>query len=173
MHDNWLKAEGKGVDLKVWMKKEMRKDRKRWEKVPEGWKLFGDHFQIARAISHSEYEYLLSLPLILHIPSAHTYIVHAGILSSDPRYKPSHQRQPLAHLPALSSTPRQTRGKLPIDIPLLRRLQEEALLREIPQNKDPWVVLNIRSVLKDNTVTRLACSALVFSIIMMMSMFVP
>jgi hypothetical protein len=153
--DKWLEAQGKGVELDGWVNGEMKEKKRWWKKVPRGWKLFGDHFQIARAMSRSEYEYLLSLPLILHVPTAHTYIAHAGVLSSDPRYEPSHQRQPLAHLPSLSSALEQLRGKLPADIPLLRRLQEEALLREVPQNKDPWVVLNMRSVMKDNTVTRL------------------
>jgi len=144
----WVEAQGRGVELKEWIKQEKKKGKKWWGKVPKGWKLFGDHFEIARAMTRSEYEYLLSLPLVLHIPSAHTFIAHAGILSSDPNYEPSHHRQPLSHLPSTQ------RGKLPADIPLLRRLQEEALLREVPQNQDPWVVLNMRSILKDNTISR-------------------
>jgi hypothetical protein len=148
MCEQWLKAKDEGMDLKAWIKKMKKKETNWWRKVPKGWKLCGDHFQIARAMSRSEYEYLLSLPLVLHIPSAHTFIAHAGILSSDPHHKSSHERQPLAHLPSVPGP------KRPADIPLLRRLQETAILSEVPQNKDPWVVLNMRGVLKDNTITR-------------------
>jgi hypothetical protein len=33
-------------------------------------------------------------------------------------------------------------------IALLRGLQERALLKDIPQNKDPWTVLNLRSIIR-------------------------
>ena len=36
----------------------------------------------------------------------------------------------------------------------LRTMQETALLQDVPQNRDPWVVLNIRSVKKKGKVTR-------------------
>ncbi|KAF7793536.1 hypothetical protein EIP86_004650 [Pleurotus ostreatoroseus] len=36
----------------------------------------------------------------------------------------------------------------------LRRMQETALLEEIPQNRDPWVVLNMRGIKKKGKITR-------------------
>ena len=36
----------------------------------------------------------------------------------------------------------------------LRRAQESAILSDVPQNRDPWVVLNMRSVTKKHKVTR-------------------
>lgn len=40
------------------------------------------------------------------------------------------------------------------DIPALRRLQERAILTDVPQNTEPWVVLNMRSVKDSGKVTR-------------------
>jgi len=74
-------------------------------------------------------------------------VAHAGLLSSDPTRSPSSSRQPLAHLP----DPPKTHGIK--DNGTLRMWQEVALLREIPQNNDPWVVLNMRSILDDDTIT--------------------
>lgn len=120
-----------------------------WKKrIPKGWKLFSDHYRIARDMSKKEYEYLVSLPLVLHIPTAHTFIVHAGLLPSDPSRDPSHHRQPLSHMPILpSSSNSHSEGQL-------RLAQELALLTQIPQNTDPWNKLNIRSVTKSNKVTK-------------------
>jgi hypothetical protein len=36
----------------------------------------------------------------------------------------------------------------------LRKAQELSVLAEVPQNADPWVVLNMRSVTDDDEVTR-------------------
>lgn len=150
----FLEAEKKGADLEVWEFKERKRDRSWWKTVPDGWILFGDHFRIARAMSKEHYAYLLSLPLKLHIPSAHAFVVHAGVLPSDPRYPPYHKRQPLSHVPVLSARVKHDMPKGENStLPLLRRLQEGAILNEVPQNTDPWVTLNMRGVQKHD-VTR-------------------
>ncbi|KAG2107578.1 hypothetical protein BD769DRAFT_1392942 [Suillus cothurnatus] len=108
-----------------------------WEKkIPKGWKLLGDHYQVARAMSRSQYNYLKSLPLVLHAPAGHP--TQARILT--------HPKQPLSHWPSLEQSEH--------NIPAIREAQELALLSDIPQNQDPWVVLNIRGVRKNGKPTR-------------------
>ena len=157
-------------NTETWVKVQMhkgRKDHKWWSKVPKGWKLFSDHYRIARyvpslpssnrertnkpqrAMSKSDYEYLLSLPLVLHLPSEHAFLVHAGLLPYDPTRSITSKRQPLTHLPKIPL------GLLENPIPALRNAQELAILDDIKQNNDPWVVLNIRNLRKDNTISRL------------------
>ncbi|KAI0001522.1 Metallo-dependent phosphatase-like protein [Russula compacta] len=138
-------------DTEIWVKVQMRKgrkDHKWWSRVPKGWKLFSDHYRIARAMSKSDYEYLLSLPLVLHLPSEHAFLVHAGLLPYDPTRSITSKRQPLTHLPKIPL------GLLENPIPALRTAQELAILDDIKQNTDPWVVLNMRNLLKDNTISR-------------------
>jgi hypothetical protein len=115
------------------------------KKIPKGWKPLGDHYQVARAMSPSQYSYLRSLPLVLHAPAGHVFFVHAGLLAADPSRKPTHRKQPLSHWPFI---------KHKHDIHAIRKAQELALLSEIPQNQDPWVVQNIRSVRKKGRPTR-------------------
>lgn len=110
-------------------------------RIPHGWILFSTHYRIARAMSDEEYKYLLSLPLALHIPSAHTFVVHAGILPHDPTLKWWDTRQPLAKVPRTGN--RNT----------MRKRQELAVLEQVPQNRDPWVLLNMRSI-KGSKVTK-------------------
>jgi len=86
------------------------------------------------------------------VPSAHSYIAHAGLLASNPTLPPSHPQQPLAHAPRLPPSPA-SGAALAGRMRLLRRLQEEALLNDVPQNKDPWVVLNMRGVRRDHSIT--------------------
>jgi hypothetical protein len=100
-------------------------------------------------MSKSDYEYLLSLPLVLHLPSEHTFLVHAGLLPYDPTLPITSKRQPLSHLPKIPS--RLLKGS----IPALRNAQELAILGDIEQNTDPWVVLNMRNLRKNNKVSRL------------------
>ncbi|KAG9315190.1 Metallo-dependent phosphatase-like protein [Chiua virens] len=110
-----------------------------WERyVPFHWKLLGKHYKFARKMSKAHYNYLRSLPLVLYSPKAHAYFVHAGLLPADPTRKLGDPKQPLSHWPA---TGKDDRG-----------LQERALLNEIPQNQDPWVLLNMRSLAKDGTI---------------------
>jgi len=155
MHNNWLGAQSHGMSYDDWVNYELYVEvGDWWEKVPKGWKLFGEHFNIAHDMTHAEYEYLLSLPLSLYVPSAHTFMAHAGLLSSDPRRGATHPRQPLSHVPILPSV-LQHDGTNPNDtITALRRLQEMSILKDVPQNTDPWVVLNMRSILKDDNVSR-------------------
>ncbi|KAG7451184.1 Metallo-dependent phosphatase [Guyanagaster necrorhizus] len=148
--DKWNKAQYHGeIDIEDWVEKQTKLDKANsnwWKKIPDGWKLFGDHFEIAHTMSDKEFEYMVSRPLKLHAPFAHAYLAHAGILASDPHYEPSYKNQPLARVPVISPGP-------PPDTDILRRLQELAVLTEVPQNLDPWVTLNIRGV-KNMEVTR-------------------
>lgn len=125
-------------------------DKKWWKLLPDKWVLFGDHYRVARDMSAKEFQYLLDLPLCLYVPSAHVFIVHAGLLPSDPEYPYYDKRQPLARMPELlgpnvdASEPSGTSNELE----KLRTLQDLSLLTLIPQNSIPWVILNIRSVRK-------------------------
>lgn len=153
-HSKWAEAQAKGERIESWIKKEKKKDKKWWTKLPEGWTLFGDHYNIARAMSESQFSYLLALPLKIHVPSAHVFIVHAGLLASDPRYSSYNSRQPLTRIPTIPSEKGGTSGGQ--DTESLRHLQEVAILNEVPQNRDPWAVLNMRGV-KKGQVVRHAC----------------
>lgn len=114
--------------------------------MPKGWKLFQRHYNVARAMSQEHYDYLRSLPIVIHAPAGHTYFVHAGMLAADPKRELKHPKQPLSHWPA-------TRTSKPKEA-LLRSLQEVALLNDVPQNKDPWVLMNMRSVADDGSVAK-------------------
>jgi len=119
---------------------------KRWQDyVPEGWKLLGKHYKVARDMSRDHYDYLRSLPLVLYAPLGHTYFVHAGLLPADPTRKLTDPKQPLSHWP--------TKPKPKADILTLRGLQERALLKDIPQNRDAWVLMNMRSLTKNGKVS--------------------
>ena len=101
------------------------------------------------SLEQHEYEYLLSLPLVLHIPSIHTFTAHAGILASDISRSATNRKQPLAHRPSplrfFSPAPNET---------TLRLWQESAILNDVPQNNDPWVTLNMKSISKTKGITR-------------------
>lgn len=144
------------IDVEAWLKMERNNDRRRdnsndkwWKRIPKGWDLFGNHYLIAEKMSEAEYQYLLERPLILHIPHAHAYIAHAGVLASNPQLDPFDKHQPLARVPQTSSV-----LKSKDKTALLRKLQEVAVLAEVPQNNDPWVTLNMRGVLKNDEITR-------------------
>lgn len=160
------------LDVDEWLENERKKDRKRnsknkkwWNRIPEGWQLFGDHYRIADKMSEEEYEYMVSRPLKIHVPHAHVYIAHAGVLASNPKLKPYHKDQPLAKIPDLPKTDAEELKKDKGDKKkeLLRKLQEIAVLKEVPQNRDPWVTLNMRGVLNDE-VTRWALITFVSSL---------
>lgn len=120
---------------------------KDWEnKIPKGWKIFKRHYKVARAMTQEHYDYLRSLPVVMYAPAGHTFFVHAGMLAADPTQSPMHPSQPLSHWPATrTSKPKPN---------VLRTLQEAALLRDIPQNRDPWVLLNMRSVREDGSISK-------------------
>lgn len=139
----WPDVDGDKYDARfdTWLKK----SHKKWKAyVPRGWKLLGKHYRAARDMSQEHYDYLRSLPLVLYAPTAHTYFVHAGLLAADPTRKYNDPKQPLSHLPTTANP-----GD---DDIVLRGLQELALLEEIPQNQDPWVLLNMRSLSEDGKV---------------------
>lgn len=68
---------------------------------PDNWKWASQHWRLARDMTDEHYRYLLSLPLVLHIPSLHTLVVHAGILPVDPKRSITSNHQPLARIPVL------------------------------------------------------------------------
>ena len=120
-------------------------DQKWWKLIPSGWLLFGDHYKVAKDMSDTGFQYLLDLPLRLYIPSAHVFIVHAGLLPSDPKYPYYDETQPLARMPKLEGVDTKHETS---KVEGLRNLQEISLLKLIPQNMVPWVLLNMRSVWK-------------------------
>ncbi|THH15689.1 hypothetical protein EW146_g4815 [Bondarzewia mesenterica] len=164
----WEKEnESDDLDEEKWVEKQKqkakRKDRKWWKRIPDGWTMFSDHYRIARAMSSAEYAYLRSLPLILHLPSEHAFLVHAGLLPYDPTRSLTNRRQPLAHLPSLSQTLTDpsllgldwpSNARLRPTVPIYRQAQEVNIINDIAQNRDPWVLLNMRGVSEDNTVSR-------------------
>jgi hypothetical protein len=137
-----------------WMKDQQNaasKDHEKWWKlIPRDWVLFSDHYKVARDMSAAEFQYLLDLPLRLYVPTAHVFIVHAGMLPLNPKYPYHDKRQPLARVPKLLGTKVDTSklNKTSNEVEKLRNLQDLSLLTLIPQNLIPWVVLNIRSVKK-------------------------
>ncbi|EIN10902.1 Metallo-dependent phosphatase [Punctularia strigosozonata HHB-11173 SS5] len=144
------RKENKDLSKTKWLRKQRKEAKGRaeqewWDRLPKDWKPFNTHYRIARHMTEAEYEYLLSLPLILHAPSIHSFFVHGGMLPykllPTPPYAAS---QPLAHIPSHDEK---------ADEDKLRRMQEEALL-DIPENRVPWNVLNIRSVKRGRHVSR-------------------
>ncbi|KAG9005831.1 hypothetical protein FRB93_009227 [Tulasnella sp. JGI-2019a] len=112
--------------------------------IPKDWEWGGDHWTIAKTMSALEYDYLRNLPLAIHIPILHTFVVHAGILPIDPK-KPIHEKhQPLSYPPTRH---RQTNEAM-------RTAQELAIIYDIPQNEIPWTLLNMRSVTKRGKISR-------------------
>ncbi|KAG8213123.1 hypothetical protein J3R82DRAFT_11524 [Butyriboletus roseoflavus] len=143
MDSYWSHIDGdeSNAEFDTWLKK----SHQRWGAyVPSDWKLQGKYYKIARSMSQEHYDYLRSLPLVLYAPIAHTYFVHAGLLAADPTREYSDPKQPLSHWPT-TANPEEDRL-------VLRGLQELALLNEIPQNQDPWVLMNMRSLSKDGKV---------------------
>lgn len=147
-----------------------RKDE--WKEIPEGRSLMGKHYIIARYLEPSSglprctqnntfyrnmstaaASYLYSLPLALHIPQLHTFIVHGGLLPFDPREDITAETQPLARLPSLDSHKNKNDPDL---ISTLRRTQERSLLQDVEQNTDPWSILNIRGITSNDEVTKSA-----------------
>lgn len=119
---------------------------------------------------------LYSLPFVLHVPSEHFFVVHAGLLPYDPKRPLTDKRQPLAHAPTLTRGSGKARYAVATSSPepqtalvspvvtedlrnetreKLRTAQERALLTDIPGNQDPWVLVNMRGIRrKKGKVTR-------------------
>lgn len=174
----WEKARSNDpdVELEAWLKQQKkasrRKDKAWWKLIPTGWTILDDHYHIAKEMSNLHFQYLLDLPLRLYVPSAHTFIVHAGLLPCDPRYPVDDKaRQPLARIPTLTRQPtgNQTSTNVTLSddtnanttsimsnksIDALRNLQETGILTQIPQNSDPWVIQNMRSVLANGKISK-------------------
>jgi hypothetical protein len=154
------KSDASKDELIAWMKAQhkaaSKEDKTWWKRIPHKWLLFSDHYKVARDMSAAEFQYLLDLPLRLYVPSVHVFIVHAGLLPSDPQYPYYDKRQPLARVPKLMATNADTSEmkKTKNEVESLRRLEDLSLLTLVPQNLDPWVVLNMRGVKKDGEVTK-------------------
>lgn len=128
-------------------KKDQRKlDKKFRALIPSHWKLFSEHYFLARDLTSAHYTYLLSLPLILHIPSEHAFVVHAGMLPYDITKRIDGARQPLARVPRV----RHGDGS----VGEMREKQEVGVLERVPQNGEPWALLNMRNVLHDHSIIR-------------------
>ncbi|KAF8338342.1 Metallo-dependent phosphatase-like protein [Amanita rubescens] len=192
---SWKKAEKKGKNLKSWNKHQRQlatekvensvsadqlfmddNTAKWWLQVPDGWLLFSDSYMVAAEMTERHYEYLISLPLRIHVPHAHMFLVHAGLLSHDPKRDVDDPSQPLSHAPSVSRVYaygdrfNKLRGALnPFagwlaklvlqnqdsyreDIEVydltedVRREKQERAILALPLNMDPWVTQNIRSV---------------------------
>ncbi|KAF8322748.1 Metallo-dependent phosphatase [Clavulina sp. PMI_390] len=113
---------------------------------PDDWEWASEHWKIARNMTDAQYQYLLGLPLVLHVPALHVVVAHAGVLPVDPTKAVSSVHQPLARLPVLSAKEKPEK--------LLRTAQELSVITDIPQNQDPWVNLNMRSVLNNGDVSK-------------------
>ena len=102
-------------------------------------------------MSNKEYEYMLNLPLFVHLQPLHFVLVHAGLLPSDPSLPLTSRRQPLSKRPSKSFSDSdetdQADGK-EVDIESLRTAQELLVMNEIPQNRDPFTPLNMRTLVK-------------------------
>ncbi|KAG6813411.1 hypothetical protein H0H92_011389 [Tricholoma furcatifolium] len=155
IHARWAAEAGGKSDPEQWLEDQKRKDKenKWWKKIPKGWTLFDTHFAIAHETSDEQYAYLVNLPYAIHIPSAHAFIVHGGMLPSNPKLQHDHSSQPLARVPRLPKGSNKNKNKSN-DTLALRTLQEGAILTKIPQNMKPWNLLNIRSVLATGKVTK-------------------
>ncbi|PCH42533.1 Metallo-dependent phosphatase [Wolfiporia cocos MD-104 SS10] len=169
-----------------------------WRRIPrpgkgdakKDWAIFEDHYWLAKDVTAEQKVCLYSLPLVLHVPSEHFFVVHAGLLPSDPRRPFTDAHQPLAHSPTADldsypvaefadtvdhndkdnviipysdtqqalGTPPASKAQAPVVLngteEQLRMAQERALLTQVPQNRDPWVLLNMRGVRKKGKVTR-------------------
>lgn len=121
------------------------KSQKLWKTLkysyPKEWDWGGDHWNVARNLSPEDFQYLSSLPLVIHLPSIHTFMVHAGLLPMDPAHHLRSGVQPLAHAP--ESLPENPTAE---DIERARNEQELSLLTDIEPNQNPFLKLNMRDV---------------------------
>lgn len=65
----WDSVHWKGKDTKKWLRHEIARIPGKWgRKIPTGkkFKLFGEHYRIARQMTPHETKYLRELPLVLH-----------------------------------------------------------------------------------------------------------
>ncbi|EIW84372.1 Metallo-dependent phosphatase [Coniophora puteana RWD-64-598 SS2] len=177
-------------DVRRWLRSSAgeRVAAERWaQTIPEDkdkdWTLLGRHYKAARALRPEHAAYLRALPLVMHAPEAHTFVVHAGLLPYDPTHRPTHREQPLSHWPSAAGGGggdgggggggggdgrgdgggggggRDGGGDGGSDeeeeeaIRKIRAAQEHALLADVPQNGDAWAVMNMRGVTRKGKVT--------------------
>jgi hypothetical protein len=103
-------------------------------------------------MTNKEYEYMLNLPLFVHLQPLHFVLVHAGLLPSNPSLPLTSHRQPLSQRPSKSlSDDNEIDGPVDgtqLDIESLRTAQELRVINNIPQNRDPFTPLNMRTLVK-------------------------
>lgn len=102
---------------------------------------------------------MLNLPLFVHLQPLHFVLVHAGLLPSDPSLPLTSRRQPLSKRPSKSFSEVDELDQLDgekLDIESLRTMQELRVINDIPQNRDPFTPLNMRTLVKKHkwTVSR-------------------
>ncbi|KAG9028459.1 hypothetical protein FRB95_006491 [Tulasnella sp. JGI-2019a] len=136
----WLKAiEKENISTKEAKKMGLYENSK--YPFAEDWEWNGDHYHVARKMSPEDYTYLTSLPILIHLPSLHTFMVHGGLLPADFLHHLHSKRQPLAKVPkSLPHNPTYA------DIERARTVQELSLLKGVEANKDPYVLMNIRDL---------------------------
>jgi hypothetical protein len=137
-----------------WISLQEQEDRDWWKLIPQDFKILKDHYWIATKMTPRDFDYLLQLPLRLHAPHAHTFIVHAGILASNPSKAQGAEGQPLATMPIYPAQRNGVQHMSKEKIKVLRRIQEASILTDVPQNTDPWVTLNMRSIKENGNVSK-------------------
>ncbi|WWC67779.1 uncharacterized protein I206_101691 [Kwoniella pini CBS 10737] len=120
--------------------KELQKHGKGW---PKNWKWKSEHWEIAKNLPDDLFQYILDLPLIIHLPTLHTIVVHAGLLPFDPTKSISSKIQPLIQFSNISLS---SNSELSMDEESIRNSQEMSILLDIPQNTIPWNLIEMRSV---------------------------
>ena len=78
------------------------------------------------------YEYLLQLPLVLHLPTLNTIVAHAGLLPYDSTVSPDALSQPLIAANA--------------SVSITSTTEELSILLDVPQNTDPLTLTTMRNV---------------------------
>ncbi|WWC59432.1 uncharacterized protein I303_101988 [Kwoniella dejecticola CBS 10117] len=119
--------------------KELQKHGKGW---PKGWKWKSEHWELARNMPDDLFQYILDLPLVLHLPTLHTIVVHAGLLPFDPTKPSSANIQPLIQFSNVSAS----NYDMGMGEESIRNSQEMSILLDVPQNTVPWNLIEMRSV---------------------------
>jgi hypothetical protein len=120
--------------------------------LPSSKKWKGEHFDIARRLSRGDYDWLLTLPLTLHVRSLHTYFVHAGLLPEAKLTKARKEKEDV-NLPLDTSTePNEFVPKPAIESQLSKSAERAVLIVE--QNRKAYNMLNMRGVRKNGRPTK-------------------
>ena len=91
---------------------------------------------------------MLNLPLFVHLQPLHFVLVHAGLLPSDPSLPLTSRRQPLSKRPSKSFSDNDEIDQRDGKKESLRTTQELRVINGIPQNRDPFTPLNMRTLVK-------------------------